>query len=93
MLVPSTASNPSPSPYPNYNPNPNPNQAFLIFGVGGFAMLLGDDLHRRAAPRAEFGWPIEIGGEEGFGRVEMGRKPLGTTGVDHADQVLEAGEE
>ena len=56
-------------------------------------MLLGDDLHRRAAPRAQFGWPIEIGGEEGFGRVEMGRKPLGTTGVDHADQVLEAGEE
>ena len=29
--------------------------AFLIFGVGGFAMLLGDNNHKRAASRAAAG--------------------------------------
>ena len=53
--------------------------SFLLFGVGGVAFVLGDDLHRRAAPRAEFGWPVD---REDFGRVEMGRScmlrvPLG----------------
>ena len=30
-------------------------------------------------PGAEFGWPID---REDFGRVEMGRKPPGTTGFE-----------
>ena len=30
----------------------------------------------------EFGWPVD---REDFGRVEMGRKPKGTTGYEEED--------
>ncbi len=33
-------------------------------------------------PGVEFGWPVD---REDFGRVEMGRKPKGTTGYEEED--------
>eukprot|EP00320_Phaeocystis_rex_P019447 CAMPEP_0119075362 /NCGR_PEP_ID=MMETSP1178-20130426/79598_1 /TAXON_ID=33656 /ORGANISM="unid sp, Strain CCMP2000" /LENGTH=171 /DNA_ID=CAMNT_0007057579 /DNA_START=9 /DNA_END=524 /DNA_ORIENTATION=+ len=57
--------------------------SFVLFGVGGFAYYMGDDMHKRAAPRAEFGWPTD---RDDFKRKEMGRKEPGTTGFEDEDE-------
>ena len=60
--------------------------SLLFFGVGGLAVYLGEDNHKRAASRAEFGWPVD---REEFSRVEMGRKAKGTTGYEEDEAAAE----
>uniref|UniRef100_A0A7S1HQX1 Uncharacterized protein n=1 Tax=Phaeocystis cordata TaxID=118079 RepID=A0A7S1HQX1_9EUKA len=42
----------------------------VLGGVGGLAVLSGADLHKRAAPRVEHGWPVDL---EEYRKQECGR--------------------